>query len=144
MEFSVGIDFGTTNSAVAVATGGTVRMARFHFFQSVIETFRSVLFFEQGGRSSRVSKTLAGPNAIEQYLEPQDGGRLIQSLKSFAASRTFDSTQIGGRRYKLEELIGILLRHLRASAEAELGPLGSKAVVGRPVRFVGSEIQKDT
>ncbi len=76
--------------------------------------------------------------AIERYLEPHDGGRLIQSLKSFAASGLFRQTQIGARQYTLEDLIGTLLRILRESVEQQLGDLGNKAIVGRPVRFVGS------
>jgi len=138
---AVGIDFGTTNSAIAVATGGTVRVARFRFLESMVDTFRSVLFFEHtgehSGRKGLRLKPLAGPAAIQRYLEPHEGGRLIQSLKSFAASSTFTTTQIGSRPYRLEELIGVFLRLLRTTVEHEFGPLGDRAVVGRPVRFVG-------
>ena len=81
--------------------------------------------------------------AIERYLEPHEGGRLIQSLKSFAASGLFRQTQIGTRQYTLEELIGTLLRLLRESVEEQLGPLGNAAVVGRPVRFVGGQSPDD-
>jgi Molecular chaperone len=86
---------------------------------------------------------VAGPAAIERYLQPHEGGRLIQSLKSFAANRTFSHTQIAGRQYKLEELIGVFLKILRAQVEQRMGPLGNSAVVGRPVKFVGSETPQD-
>jgi hypothetical chaperone protein len=137
LEQSVGIDFGTTNSAIAVASEGVVRIASFPFMETAVETFRSVLFFESSKRP------LAGPAAIERYLEPHEGGRLIQSLKSFAASSVFQSTQIGSRQYKLEELIGIFLKILRAAVEQQFGPLGSRAIAGRPVRFVGAEKPQD-
>ena len=137
MEQSVGIDFGTTNSAIAVASEGVVRIASFPFMETAVETFRSVLFFESSKRP------LAGPAAIERYLEPHEGGRLIQSLKSFAASSVFQSTQIGSRQYKLEELIGIFLKILRAAVEQQFGPVGRRATVGRPVRFVGAEKPQD-
>jgi hypothetical chaperone protein len=137
LEPSVGIDFGTTNSAIALALGDNVRVASFPFMETAVETFRSVLFFESSKRP------LAGPAAIERYLEPHEGGRLIQSLKSFAASSVFQSTQIGSRQYKLEELIGIFLKILRAAVEQQFGPLGSRATVGRPVRFVGAEKPQD-
>lgn len=140
---TVGIDFGTTNSALAVASGGRVEVAQFPFMETVVETFRSILFFESGTRVQPAPKPFAGPAAIERYLEPHDGGRLIQSLKSFAASRTFQQTQIGSRRYKLEELIGILLQRLRVEAERVFGPLGRRAVAGRPIRFVGAETAED-
>jgi hypothetical chaperone protein len=140
---TVGIDFGTTNSAIAVASGGEVRVARFPFMETAVETFRSVLFFEDAKRGSPVPRPLAGPPAIERYLEPHEGGRLIQSLKSFAASSVFQSTQIGSRQYKLEDLIGVFLKTLRAAVEAQFGSLGRRATAGRPVRFVGAEKPAD-
>ncbi|HUS06222.1 MAG TPA: Hsp70 family protein [Bryobacteraceae bacterium] len=143
MQTGIGIDFGTTNSAVALAQGREVQVASFPFMESVVDTFRSVLFFEEAGARKTPPKPRAGPSAIERYLEPHEGGRLIQSLKSFAASRTFTTTQVAGRLYKLEELIGIFFRILRAQAEERLGPLGSRAVVGRPVRFVSGENRED-
>jgi hypothetical chaperone protein len=140
---SVGIDFGTTNSAIAVASEGEVRVARFPFMETAVETFRSVLFFENARRGSPVPRPLAGPAAIERYLEPHEGGRLVQSLKSFAASSVFQTTQIGSRQYKLEDLIGVFLKILRAAVEDQFGPLGRTATVGRPVRFVGAETRVD-
>ena len=65
-------------------------------------------------------------------------GRLIQSMKSYLASRLFTQTQILGETYALEDLISILLRHLRKSAEEQFGDLGSTLVVGRPVHFSGA------
>src|SRR5688572_24420299 len=108
----VGIDFGTTNSTLALANGESVRLAHFPFMETVVETFRSVLFFPHGG-SRGGQKSLAGPRAVESYLEPHDGGRFIQSLKSFVSSSTFQQTVINGRPYLLEELIGLFLRTLR-------------------------------
>jgi hypothetical chaperone protein len=140
---NIGIDFGTTNSTIAVATGQSVQVATFSFFGDPVDTFRSVLFFEHAVKHRAVPLPLAGPMAIERYLEPHEGGRLIQSLKSFAASGLFRQTQIGSRQYTLEELIGTLLRLLRESVESQLGPVGNRAVVGRPVRFVGSKTAED-
>ena len=111
---AVGIDFGTTNSSLALVREGVVSVANFPFFGAATETYRSVLFFENRERGKPAPKPLAGPRAIERYLEPHDGGRLIQSLKSFAGSRSFTTTGIDGRSYTLEELIGTFLRRLRA------------------------------
>ncbi|HYP09022.1 MAG TPA: Hsp70 family protein [Bryobacteraceae bacterium] len=140
---NIGIDFGTTNSTIAVATGSTVNIAAFSFFGAPVDTFRSVLFFEHAAHGQPTPAPLAGPRAIERYLEPHEGGRLIQSLKSFAASSVFRQTQIGGRQFTLEDLIGTLLRILRNAVEQQLGPLGNRAVVGRPVRFVGAATAED-
>jgi hypothetical chaperone protein len=143
LKCSVGIDFGTTNSAIAVANAGSVQVAHFPFLGGIADTFRSVLFFEHAIGSGAVPRPLAGPPAIERYLEPHEGGRLIQSLKSFAANRTFQSTQIGTRQYKLEDLIGIFLKALRSAVEKQFGPLGEHAVAGRPVTFVGARKPED-
>jgi len=135
---SVGIDFGTTNSALAVADGDSLQLAS---FGPGLETFRSVLFFEGNKRA------LAGPAAIERYLEEPDDDhpqrRLIQSIKSLLASNVFTATQIGGRRYSAADLVTIIVRALRTEAEQRLGPLGSHIVVGRPVHFVAADNEQD-
>ena len=64
-------------------------------------------------------------------------------MKSYLASRLFSQTQIFRETYALEELIGILLRYLRKSAEVQFGDLGSTLVVGRPVQFSGAKDQAD-
>jgi hypothetical chaperone protein len=77
----------------------------------------------------------AGPRALELYREGGGGGRLLQSLKSFLASRLFTLTSVYGTMLSLETLVAYLLRALRTAAEASLGDLGTRAIVGRPVRF---------
>src|ERR1043166_4110794 len=81
-------------------------------------TFRSILYFEENeaGGAAKL-RVVAGPEAIEAYLGANAPGRLIQSMKSYLASRLFTKTQILGETYTLEELIGILLRYLRKSAD---------------------------
>lgn len=138
---AIGIDFGTTNSALAIAKAdGTVRLAAF----KGDPTFRSILYFDEQD-SARLAKlrVVAGPDAIESYLSAKTPGRLIQSMKSYLASRLFTQTQILGETYDLEDLVGILLRSLRKSAEAQFGELGSTLVVGRPVHFSGAKDQAD-
>ena len=140
-----GIDFGTTNSAIAVANSdASIEMARFPLNDQLTENFRSVLYFEQvrEGLRKHVS-ALAGPEAIMRYLESEQKGRLIQSLKSYLASRLLTSTTVLGRPYLLEELLSFLIRSLKGKSELSMGALGTRAVVGRPVRFSGAESNKD-
>ena len=138
---AVGIDFGTTNSAVAVAGDGDApRLASYASGDGVERTlaFRSILHFEPEEEGShRTPRVRAGPAALERYLATAGEGRLVQSIKSFLASPLFEATEVFGAIYQLEDLIGALLAELRAAAEAELGPLGPRVVVGRPVRFAG-------
>jgi hypothetical chaperone protein len=141
----VGIDFGTTNSAIAIAhSGDSIDMARFTLNDQLTENFRSVLYFEQIREGLRKHVyALAGPEAIMRYLEAEQKGRLIQSLKSYLASRLLTSTTVLGRPYLLEELLSFLIRSLKGKSEGSLQVLGGRAVVGRPVRFSGAESKKD-
>ena len=126
----IGIDFGTTNSAVAIADGaGQVRLAQLPVPGGDASTWRSVLYFEPGGGLS------AGPAAIARYLETEGDGRLVQSIKSHLASDAFSATTIFGRRWSLEDMIAAFLRKIRESCGVELG---RRAVVGRPVRYWGA------
>jgi hypothetical chaperone protein len=141
MTRAIGLDFGTTNSALALAQPDrTVRLADF----SGHSTFRSILFFDGAMRHGQdLSNIVAGPQAIQAYLSSREPGRLVQSMKSFLTSRLFNKTQIAGHAYTLEELIGTLLRELRREAEAQMGELGTRLVVGRPVRFSGAKDESD-
>jgi hypothetical chaperone protein len=136
----VGLDIGTTNSAVAVvddAKGRRVELARFEHAGGTTDTFRSLLYFPSGERA------IGGPLAIDRYLAAGGDGRLIQSMKSYLADRTFQATSIGGRTTSLVDLVTVLLRELRARSEERLGPLGSRAVVGRPVHFASERNEED-
>jgi hypothetical chaperone protein len=86
---------------------------------------------------------LSGPAAIERYLESDEKGRLIQSLKSHLASRLLSGTEVFGRRHGLEELISRMLSDLRKHAEKQFERPIRRAMVGRPVRFVGAESTED-
>jgi len=142
---AIGIDFGTSNSSVALALpGGEVRMAVFPFAGTMTDSYRSLLYLEQEKVHGRnVVKSWSGPAGIERYLDADDKGRLIQSLKSFLTSRTLKGTEIFGRMHTLEELVSRILRDLKGHAEAQFGVSIGEAVVGRPVEFVGAEKEAD-
>ena len=127
----VGIDFGTTNTALALASDdGAVALADLPGFTGALaKTWRTVLHFAPEG------KPLAGAPAIERYVRGQGEGRLVQSIKSYLASASFSRTMINGRFWTLEMLIASYLRELR---QAIREPLGERAVVGRPVRYWGA------
>jgi hypothetical chaperone protein len=142
---SLGIDFGTTNSSIAVARGnGVVELASFPTAKGATESFRSVLYLEQQKHAGRTQiKSFTGPSGIEHYLEAEHKGRLIQSLKSYLTSRTLTGTEVFGRRYTIEDLISRILTDLRLAAERQFGQPVRHATVGRPVRFVGADNVED-
>src|SRR5580658_246501 len=138
---SIGIDFGTTNSSIALATPNGVQMLR--FVDDRLSS-RSILYLEKTKRGMLSS---SGATAIDRYLAAhRDGdrpGRLIQSLKSYLSSRTLTGTEVFGRHYLLEELISRILADLRQHAEEQFGFAIRHATVGCPVRFVGAEKPED-
>src|SRR5271170_4356973 len=141
---SIGIDFGTTNSSIALARSGAVELVSFPTAGGSTESFRSVLYLEQRKHAGRTQiKGFTGPSAIEHYLQAEHKGRLIQSLKSYLTSRTLTGTEVFGRRYSVEDLISRVLTDLRLSAERQFDQPVRHATVGRPVRFVGAESVED-
>lgn len=141
---SIGIDFGTTNSSIALAREGAVELVSFPTATGTTESFRSVLYLEQLKHAGRTQiKGFTGPAAIEHYLLAEHKGRLIQSLKSYLTSRTLTGTEVFGRRYVVEDLISRILTDLRLNAERQFDRPVRHATVGRPVRFVGAENEDD-
>jgi hypothetical chaperone protein len=131
----VGIDFGTTNTAVGVAEGGAVRLARLPGpGGEAASTWRTVLFFEADAAPR------AGAPAVDRFVEVEGDGRLVQSIKSHLASAAFTRTMIFGRTFTIEALVAEFLTALRRSSEVDLG---SRAVVGRPVRYWGARDAAD-
>jgi len=141
---SVGLDFGTTNSAIGLADENGVQLARFTHRGGLTDTFRSVLYFHPDARDKNGKyESIAGPRALDRYLEAEGKGRLLQSLKSYVADRSFQATSIFTRTHTIVELLALLLADLRARAEEKLGPLGSRIVVGRPVNFAHAANPED-
>ena len=142
---SIGIDFGTTNSSVALATPeGNVELVSFPTALATTESFRSILYLEQHKQATRTHvKSFTGPSGTEHYLHAEHKGRLIQSLKSYLTSRTLTGTEVFGRRYTIEDLISRILTDLRLRAEQQFGQPIRHATVGRPVHFVGADSNED-
>src|SRR5262245_2210524 len=112
MDF-VGIDFGTTNSTVAIAGPEKVELVALPTAGTTSPTGRSVLYFEPDGQLS------AGAPAIARYQATEGEGRLVQSIKSHLASAAFSRTQIFGRRWRLEDMIAAFLRQIRTAGGRE-------------------------
>ena len=90
---AVGLDFGTTNSSIALCTGrsGEVELARFRLLGEATESYRSLLYLEQvrGHLKSKLA-SWTGPAGIEHYLSREVAGR--QSLsRLFIVKKSFSS-----------------------------------------------------
>lgn len=110
---------------------------------------RSLLYLQRAmTQPGKPVHVWTGPPAIEHYLatdafDDATQGRLMQSLKSYLASRDLLGTEVFGRQYAFEDLVARLLRDLRLRASEALGFEVKHALSGRPVVFVGSEGEAD-
>ena len=91
----LGLDFGTTNSAIAVAPAGAPpRLATF----GEDATFRSILHVgpAEPGDDGLPPRITAGAAAVRSWVETCGRGRLVQSIKAHLASRLFTITRAKG------------------------------------------------
>ena len=130
----IGIDFGTTNSVVGVLQpDGRVTTQRYSVGRTQLDVFRTVLcFWLDDPKRLGSLRQAAGPSAVDAYLDDPLGSRLIMSMKTFLAQRSFTQTNIFGRLFTLEDLVGGFLRALLGTDHAS-----SNVIAGRPVRFAG-------
>jgi hypothetical chaperone protein len=133
---ALGIDFGTTNSVVALAgAAGTAELVGFADRGAV---FRSALCFWQDAGARGGVSVEAGPWAIDEYREDPQNSRFLQSFKSVAASAGFDSASVFDKRYRFEELGRTFLDRLVAHGGEPLARRPDRIVVGRPVEYAGA------
>ncbi|EIZ80918.1 hypothetical protein WSK_0310 [Novosphingobium sp. Rr 2-17] len=136
---SAGIDFGTTNSVVALSGADqAASMVEFAAPNGVDSVFRSALCFWQDEAPRGALAHEAGPWAIAEFLDFPQGSRFIQSFKSVAANPLFDAAPLFEKRMRFEDLGQVFLRHLVEHAGDALADLPERVVVGRPVRYVGA------
>ena len=112
----VGIDFGTSSSALALAgPDGEVRFAQLPTLGALGSSWRTLLFFDPDEQPPREPiQYAAGGEAIAAYLECLGEGRLLQSFKSHLTTASLGRTQI-----RRETLLPLILSN--AAIQRELG-----------------------
>ena len=139
---ALGLDFGTTNSVVAVADGSGVatRSLPFTSFAGTTDTMRTALGFTKATAASGLAdlRVEAGQAAIRLFIDNPGNCRFLQSIKTFAASAAFQATIVHARRQTFEDLMEVFLRRLMAYAGDAWPAQDARLVVGRPVRFAGA------
>jgi hypothetical chaperone protein len=140
---AIGVDFGTTNSVVSLLEpDGTTTTTRYPLGVAELDVIRSVLcFWNDGARDRVVLRHAVGPAAIEAWLDDPLESRLMMSLKSYLAQRSFSETRVFGRSFTLENLIALFLRGILPKPGEK--PSGTVLVAGRPVRFAGDAPDDD-
>ena len=167
----VGMDFGTTNSGMAVFDGRSVntlpldpannnpRIARTALYitnEQQIYIGRDALnrYFQQNvGRPVKTKKVWIGEIEIRGadmhyvtdvyvYVDVFSPGRLLLSIKTSLRDADYPGTVIGQHYYSLENLIALYLNITKTRAEQQLGQPLRQVVLGRPVRFA-TDPEKD-
>ncbi len=126
-----GLDFGTSNSSIAVFDGDKARVIP---VDSSSLQFQSVLFFPQLFIKD-IDKFFIGNDAISNYIASHMKGRLLQSIKSFLPDKGFKSTNIYGTFYELDDLIALILAKLKRIADQYVGKEINSVILGRPAMF---------
>jgi hypothetical chaperone protein len=139
MARALGLDFGTTNSVLALAdAGGATHSLPFTSPAGTTDTMRTALAYMKQGRSTQNLVVEAGQAAIRLFIDHPGDCRFLQSIKTFAASAAFQATTVFAKRQQFEDLMESFLRRLEAYAGDAWPSEVSRLVVGRPVRFAGS------
>jgi hypothetical chaperone protein len=140
MARALGLDFGTTNTVLALADGGnTTHSMRFSSSAGETDSMRTALSFMKDAQlGAQALKVEAGQAAIRQFIDNPGDARFLQSIKTFAASAVFQGTLVFARRHTFEDLMEIFLKRLKVYADGHWPSDVSRLVAGRPVHFAGA------
>lgn len=121
------IDFGTSNSAAALASdAGIFRIP----LEPGADTLPTAVFFPAGGGAMRIGAAAASA------LIAGEEGRYMRALKSVLGTPLLHETRmIGGARRTLASVVAAFLTEVRLRAEAATGLSFHRALSGRPVHF---------
>lgn len=142
------IDFGTSNSAVAIpeASGapGTTAGMRLVELEPGHTTMPTAVFYFVDGPEHDGPPRAFGRAAVAAYVDGLDG-RLMRSMKSILGSSLIEQTTDvgGGRGVKYLDIVAGYLRHLKRRAEADAKAPIDRVVLGRPVFFVDDDPVRD-
>jgi hypothetical chaperone protein len=132
----LGIDFGTSNSAIAWSPPkGKAQLIPLEGDALAMPT---AVFY-----NAEDNCTQFGREAITHYLEGTEG-RLMRSLKSLLGSPLLmETTVINNQLVNFSDIITTYLAELRERATQHLGTAPTRVVMGRPVHFVDDDVARD-
>lgn len=125
----IGIDLGTTNSAVAVMEGGSPVIIP---NSEGNRTTPSIVAFTKDG------ERLVGETAKRQAITNPD--RTISSIKREMGS-DYKTVEIDGKKYSPEEISAMILQKLKSDAENYLNDTVTNAVITVPAYFTDAQRQ---
>ena len=125
----IGIDLGTTNSAVAVMEGGSPAIIP---NSEGNRTTPSIVAFTKDG------ERLVGETAKRQAITNPD--RTISSIKREMGT-DYKTVEIDGKKYSPEEISAMILQKLKSDAENYLNDTVTNAVITVPAYFTDAQRQ---
>ncbi|MDA7417314.1 Hsp70 family protein [Xenophilus arseniciresistens] len=136
------IDFGTSNSAIAIPGPQGMQLVELEPGRRTMPT--AVFYQVEGLQPHEAPQRLYGRQALAAYVQGHEG-RLMRSMKSIlGSSLAQQSTDVGeGRSVRYLDVVSGYLQRLKAQAEARAGQPIARAVLGRPVYFVDGDPVRD-
>lgn len=132
---SCGVDFGTSNSSVAIAKTGAISLVPVERQQVTIP---SALFYQR-----KIIEPFYGREAIEHFFARYEG-RFMRSLKRvLGTSLMTHGTSVNGKVLKFDIIIAAFLQNLKTKADAFAGDELQHVVMGRPVHFIDNNAAGD-
>ncbi|MCO4841065.1 MAG: Hsp70 family protein, partial [Rhodobacteraceae bacterium] len=127
---TLGIDFGTSNTAAGYAVDGKPKLVKLAGDQTTMPT---TFLFDFDSR-----KTLIGEPANQALLEGLDG-RFMRALKRVLGTTLMhEKRQVLNKRVTFVDIIAGFLREVKLRAEADTGLTFDNVISGRPVVFHGA------
>ena len=164
-KLAYGIDYGTTNSSIAIAYTDRVDVLNFNLDDPLPASLPSTVYLHRDGLR------LAGQQAVDQFTVTGNsstvcrhcslvaftkkfgyetdcrqyermGGcvdsRLMSDLKSELTGDSFKRTHSWAKDFAIEDLVAVVLAHLKNQADRQTGQDVTRAVIGYPIAFVGA------
>jgi hypothetical chaperone protein len=123
----LGVDFGTSNSAAAVARDGEPHLITLGSAQMTLPT---AVFFD-----FETKKMLIGSEAGDALLAGEEG-RYMRALKSLLGAPLMrEKRNLLGEKLDFIDVVARFLAQVKAAAEHQTGETYDRALSGRPVRF---------
>jgi len=131
-----GIDFGTSNSAIAVADGGEPYLIK---VENNSETIPTAIFFPE----IKGSGPHFGRDAISRFTGGEHG-RLMRSLKRLMGLSIMNKpTRLNGQSIRLSDVVKIFVQNLKDRMDQVTTQDINDVVMGRPVHFNDNDPEGD-
>ncbi len=124
---TLGIDFGTSNSAAGVSVAGKPWLVELEPGETTLPT---AVFFDSDSKAMRI-----GRGATRALIDGDDG-RFMRALKSLLGTPLlYEKRRLGGVTMDFTDVVAHFLREVKTRAETATRMEFTHALSGRPVKF---------